>query len=434
MKKFFLPSRIVLAISICLLLLPLLTSARKSNPGMTDTITFRVDMKYMIIDGTFNPLTDTAGMIISHGQWHETCFLERIGTSDVYEIRKELNLGVIYSFKFRIHQQDTVINEQTDAFTRMVRTPDTAITITRFFNNINPATVPMTFNCNMYYQIHAGHFVPNTDFVDVAGNFNNESANDVLFIDGYDSLFKVTLFMDTALIGGPPLQFKFRVNGNWQTSELQGDSGRTYTLTGTNDSFTAWYNNIDPTMPALPFVYDLLIQDTLYPKRTVTGSYRYEDYNLRPEGNSRYRWYTADSIGGAVTMIDSAFSISYTIDSVYLGKYLAFEVMPLTRDSVAGLPVLVYSQTPIFGVGIYEKSLPLVRIFPNPCNENLYVEPLTGLETISLFNLTGQLILSIEDFSDSVIRIDVRNLKKGVYVLLATSKDSRNGRYKIIVQ
>ena len=64
MKKQILFLPVVLASLICLLFLPFITSGQKGDPAMTDTITFQVDMKYMILDGVFNPLTDTAGIII----------------------------------------------------------------------------------------------------------------------------------------------------------------------------------------------------------------------------------------------------------------------------------------------------------------------------------------------------------------------------------
>ncbi len=411
-----------------------LLDAQKPGPVMIDTVTFQVNMKYMIANNMFDPTTDTIDITGSMNQWLGKDFLERTGTSDIYEIRLELLQGVVYSYKFRIHKADTIFTEQVDTTTRLVRIPDSALTITNFFNNVNPATIPMTFNCNLFYQIKAGHFTSNTDFVDVAGNFNNEGANDVLFNRGNDSLFSLTLFMDTALIAGPPLRFKFRFNGNWATAELPNDSSRTYTLAATANSFTAWYNNIDPSVPAIPFVYDVMIQDTLHPARTVIGSYRYEDYNLRPEGNSRYRWYLADSIGGPVTPIDTAFKISYTIDSVYLGKYLVFEVTPLTQDSIVGLPVMVYSAEKITGVGIEEKSHPLARVYPNPVSDILYIEPTTSLERIDLISINGQYVRTVSSIQEKQIQIDVKDLREGLYFLKVQGKNSCINAVKVIIR
>jgi hypothetical protein len=405
------------------------------NPGplITDTVTFRVNMEYMITSGTFNPATDTVDIAGSMNQWNGGDFLQQVDTTSVYEIRMELVHGAIYSYKFRIHKTDTILAEQADTTTRLLRVPDTAFVVTNFFSNVNPAVVPMTFNCNLYYQIQAGHFTSNIDFVDVAGNFNNEGGNDVLFNLGNDSIFSLTKFMDTTLIG-TTLRFKFRFNGNWETAELQGDSSRLYILTGSADSFTAWYNNIDPSVPSLPFVYDLNIQDTLHPVRTVSGSYRYEDYNLRPEGNSIYRWYTADTIGGAVTAIDSAFQIAYTIDSAYIGKFLVFEVTPMTQDSVVGLPVRVYSTVVVSYVGLNEKGMQWVRIYPNPVTEILYIEPLKSLEQIELLNTSGKTIMTISGHRNNTIQMNVGDLPKGLYFLRVRDINSKASTLKVIIQ
>jgi len=240
------------------------------------------------------------------------------------------------------------------------------------------------------------------------------------------------MFMDTALIG-EQLKFKFRFNGNWATSELPGDSSRTYTLTGSADSFTAWYNNIDPSVPSLPFVYDLGIQDTLYPARTVIGRYSYEDYNLKPEGKTRYQWFTADTIGGPVTPIDTAYHISYTIDSLFLGKYLVFQVTPLTKDSIVGLPVKVYSNVIITHTGIEEKTNPLARIYPNPVSEILYIEPLTSLERVDLISNTGQTIRSVSGLQEKKIQVNVKDLIQGMYFLKIHGKNSRISTFKVII-
>jgi hypothetical protein len=424
-----------LLLSAFILLPAAVSFAGPSGPKMTDTITFRVNMKYMIGDGSFNPATDTVDISGTMNGWSGADLLQREGTSDIYQIRFELLAGTVASYKYQVRRADTIITEDiTDNTTRKYRVPDTTSSVTAFFSNYNPASVPMTFICDMYYQVKAGHFTEFSDYLDVAGNFNNEGANDVLFNLGDDSLFRVTLFLDTALVGGPPLQFKFRINGSWATSELQGDSSRTYTLTGTNDSFTAWFDNIDPSVPALPIAYDLIIQDTLNPNIAVTGSYRYEDYNLKPEGNSVYQWYVADSIGGPVTLIDSADLVTYTIDSAYVGKYLVFEVTPVTQDSIAGLPVKAYSSSVISYTGIGEKNPFSAKIFPNPANDELFIESEIPIEKLELINSMGSIILSQDGRHQTQFRLQVGGLSPGTYFLRLTGRTSSCSTYTVIIR
>ena len=77
--------------------------------------------------------------------------------------------------------------------------------------------VPVTFQVNMSYQIQLGNFDPNTDFVDIAGNFNGWGAFLTQLTDlDADSIYEITI--DGFLIG-QQLQYKYRINGLWDGSE-----------------------------------------------------------------------------------------------------------------------------------------------------------------------------------------------------------------------
>ena len=408
--------------------------SQKTEPFLSDTVHIRVNMTYMVQNGTFHPGTDTVDIAGTMNNWKGE-ILQRIDTSDIYSITYLLPDNAVYSYKFRIRNGDT-IPENVDSMSRFIRVWDTTMIVTNYYNNVNPAVFPMTFNCNMYYQIHAGHFSPATDFLDVAGNFNNdgEQKHEFLFPKSADSMYALTLFFDTAMLATPELKFKFRKNGNWETAELQGDSSRTYTLTGNSDSFTCWYNDIDPNVPSLPFVYNVVILDSIVSKNTVTGAYSYEDYNLKPEGESVYRWYTADSIGGALTEIDSAWYINYTIDSLLIGKYLVFEVKPVTVDSVVGLPVRAWSPEKIIGVGFNEIERPLAKIFPNPVNDVVNIKFLEPIYFIQLMNNRGQVIFSAEVGAKDFVKLDLRQQNNGIFFLRIISDKNRQGVYKIIKQ
>jgi hypothetical protein len=407
--------------TIATFILPLfaatLAMTQNVNPSITDTVTFRVDMKYMAANGTFHPGTDTLDMIGTMNDWQGSPVMERVDTTLVYKTTYALYAGATYQYKFRINHDSAKIEIlPPDTANRWFRCPDTTWTVTSFFNNYNPATVAMTFNCDMYYQIRAAHFVPSVDWLDVAGNFNNNDGYDVLFEKSTDSIYSVTIYFDTTMIGDT-LKFKFRMNGSWETAELQGDSSRTYKLGPANNEFTCWFNNIDPNVPSLPFVYDLGIQGTLALDQTLTGIYTYEDYNLKPEGKTRYQWYRADSTGGAITPIDTATFINYTVDSASRGKFLVFEVTPLTTDSTVGLPVRVFSTSRIWGVGIEQKDRINAKIYPNPVKELLYIETDAVQETIVIMNAAGQVVKRASGKNHKTSILNLSGLAPGVYYL-----------------
>jgi len=430
MRKLFPENLIKLTFLFFILFITFNVFSQDHEPLFSDTVHFQVNMTYMVQNGTFHPSTDTVDIAGSMNNWKGD-ILQRIDTTYIYLITYVFPDAAVYSYKFRIRSTDT-IPESVDSMSRFIRVLDSTMTVINYFNNVNPATFPMTFNCNMYYQIAAGHFSPATDFLDVAGNFNNEGAHDVLFPRSADSMYSLTLFFDTAMVNSDTLRFKFRFNGNWETAELQNDSSRAYTLTGSDDSFTCWYNNIDPAVPSLPFVYNVTILDSIVSKNTVTGAYSYEDFNLRLEGKSIYQWYLADSVGGALTAIDSAWNINYTIDSLYIGKYLVFEVKPITIDSVVGLPVRAWSPGKIVGVGMNEIERPLARIFPNPVHDVVYIEFLEPLKYLELCNILGQIVLTEEIKGMESIKINLTETYMGMYFLKLVDFNNSSRIYKII--
>lgn len=90
--------------------------------------------------------------------------------------------------------------------------------------------VSILFEVNMTYQIEAGNFDPQEEFVDVAGSFNNwgENLNQLSDEDG-DSTYTVTV---DAFSQGETIEYKFRINGEWNGREEFPGTGnnRSYTV------------------------------------------------------------------------------------------------------------------------------------------------------------------------------------------------------------
>ncbi|HBY19035.1 MAG TPA: hypothetical protein DEH00_07680 [Candidatus Marinimicrobia bacterium] len=117
--------------------------------------------------------------------------------------------------------------------------------------------IDVSFNVNMKKYAEAGDFSIENDFVDVAGTFNNWEGT-VMNDPNADTIY-------TAVI---PLkqfsthEFKFRINGNWDTSEFPGGGpNRVYTVgDSANNVVTYWYNNevyVSIVDNLIPDVYEL---------------------------------------------------------------------------------------------------------------------------------------------------------------------------------
>ncbi len=399
--------------------------------------TFNVDMTYMVLVNAFDPAKDSMDITGTMNGWGGSPLMERVGTSNVYTLSMPLDPGVTYQYKYRVNR-DTAKVEFLNGTPRYFRVPFGNITLDQFFYDYNPATVPMTFRCDMRYQQEIGHFDTAVDYLDVAGNFNDGGAWDLLYLYEGDSIYRATLFFDTAMIQGDPLTFKFRINGDTAREELAGMPPRSYTLHAPSatdpNRYYCWFDDINPNIPTPPWVTDLFIQGTLISGSTVTGSYLYHNLNGIPEGQSLYKWYKTDTIGGILSPIDSAWQVNYTIDSTLdVGQYLVFEVTPVAAygDSTTGVPTLVYSDWAVGGLGIGEKAKLNVKFYPNPVKDQMVVESGEREITIVITDLNRRVVSNLS-MSRGYKVVPVDQLSPGNYLLMIYAPDQGFASFKFL--
>ncbi len=111
----------------------------------------------------------------------------------------------------------------------------------------NARAVEVTFQVRMAYQVELGNFNPASDFVDVTGTFNDWGADPLTPLadaDG-DTIYEIA-------VGGftqsEQIEFKFRLNGQWDGSEEFPGVGnnRFYTVPASDDTILVWYNDLAP--------------------------------------------------------------------------------------------------------------------------------------------------------------------------------------------
>ncbi len=386
-------------------------------------ITFQVDMSQWTARGLFHPSTDSIDMPGTMNNWVGSALLQKVDTTLVYQIELNLSAATVQEFRFRINR-DT---NHAELISHMYRVPTDTTTVKYMYNDYDTSTVPITFMCHMYYQIKAFHFnpLPQHDYLDVAWTFNGFGDNDLLFDRQHDSIYQVTLNLPKTLISPvTPILFKFRINGNWNTSEFpNGGPFRSYflkdTAGGVQNLVDVWYDDRNPGIPAPPIAYNVYIQGRFAAKQILTGSYSYEDYNLLPEGNSLYRWYLADSTTQVNPVPVGDSTINYVVDSLYAGKYIAFEVTPVasgTGDSLIGKPVRVWTGK-IGGVGIDNLEMNRVHFFPNPVSEQITFDHLGNTAWIEIYSISGQKVAVLETLNLNQVSLDVSAFSKGIYLL-----------------
>ncbi|MEI7664001.1 MAG: T9SS type A sorting domain-containing protein [Bacteroidota bacterium] len=409
------------------------------NNDPLNITTFIVSMQY-VPPTFFNPSNDSIVIVGTMNDMKGSPRMTRIGTTLNYSLDYILDPGSVQQYKYRINQGDSSKGQVELLYlpNRMLRVPDTLVTVTDDFNNnYNPAVRLMTFKCNMGYYIKTHRFNIADDYLEVAGNFNNGGGNDVLFKGSSDSTYSLAKYLDTAYIHQGPLTFKFRIRGGRNTQELVGKADRNYPFHDTTGQgpnlFSCYFNNMNPSTPTPPWAYDLSIQGTLVNQYIVNGVYTYENLNGIREDSSTYRWLRSpDSLGTNAVAIDT--SLTYKIDTVDVGKWLVFEVTPraASGDSATGKAVRVVSVTRIGGVGMTEQSILITKVYPNPVNDYLTIEATKEIEQLELFSLSGQSVVLAEGLHARGIRIPVSHLPRGVYLLKATAKSHEWGVVQVV--
>ncbi len=411
------------------------------NDDPLNITTFVVNMKYAAQNQLFNPATDSVSVVGTMNNMKGSPKMTRIDTTLNYSYYYTLAPGSVEEYKYRINRGDTAKGqaELISQPNRLIRIPDTILAVADDYNNINPSKLPVTFRCNMAYYVKSHRFSISADYLDIAASFNNGGVPDVLFRMDTDTVYTLKKYFDTTYIHQGPVTFKFRINGSWSSAELTGKPNRTYAIHDTigqhPNIFYCYYNNLDPAIPTRPWAYNLGIQGTLLHKQIVSGIYTYEDINGIAEDSTTYRWLrSADAAGNNAVPIDSAWKITYTIDTLDMGKYLVFEVTPRAAkgDSAVGRPARFVSGAVVYGVGIDERTKLITRVYPNPFTDYLTVETNSDITTIELINQGGQRVMTARGFRTRVIRFSPGQLPKGIYLLKATANSGKFGVIQVV--
>ncbi len=409
------------------------------NDDPLNVTTFQVDMSAQIAASKFDPAKDYVDIAGSLNNWDgKNDHLTDIG-GGWYEVKFSLEPDSTYEYKFRINGSWGNSEFPGGGPNRKYTARAKDYTVKLLYDNWDPSKWPVTFNCKMSYQISAGHFDPKSDFLDIAGNFNSWSSGSVLTDYDGDSIYSIVGYADT---NNKVLEFKFRFNGDWSTSEFPGGGpNRSFTIMdtagGKTNVFTAWYNNDDPAIPAKPIINDLKITGATFIDTVLTVSYTYEDVNGDPEGATIIQWLRADDIQGTNVMpIAGANSKTYTPTVDDNHKALGAVVIPVAASgdstTMVGDSFLVIAGM-VVSASLNESSFARILIYPNPADKYITVDNTADLTSIELYDLMGKKVRQVENIDVNRVEIGTANLKTGVYLLILRNKESAF-TYKMIIK
>ena len=224
----------------------------EEKPVETGSIKFSVDMRYAARAGKIDLAANYVDIAGSLNGWDGSNYhLTDADADSVYEITVEdLDLDQILEYKYRIN--GSWDNDSSEFPAGGPNRHATVIQGSReaksVWNNEIPGYVPVVMSVDMKNEIMKGTFVPKKDYVDVAGTMTGwGNYNDELVDVNSDSIY-----VTHPAVPAPPgdtMEFKFRLNSNWDTSEFPGGGanrkfGVKDTTGGvTNETEVYWYND-----------------------------------------------------------------------------------------------------------------------------------------------------------------------------------------------
>ncbi len=391
-------------------------------------LTLNCDMNYQIAAGNFDAALDSLDVAGSFNGWGAMDYLSDDDGDGIYSIDiTPIDPGAI-EFKFRINGDWNTSEFAGGGANRELFVPATDYTFNGIYDNFMPNAVPVTFICHMPYQTMLGVFNPETDYLDVAGSFNGWGGGNQLGDVDADTVYKVILPVDTS--SSTAIEFKFRINGDWGTSEFPGGGpNRMYTVLDTVGGFEniidVWYSNDNPTIATAPRAVGVEITPTNLEIGTeLMAMYMYEDINGDLEGATTFEWAIADDDAGTNKVVQSdGTTDTYTLVEADANKYVFLSIRPVALTETGEEPAgTMYGDTvtvfvgPVWPLDVANINSETIMTYPNPVNNTLFINHLQVGNQVVLCNILGQPILS-RTASSNKISIATQNLPAGLYFI-----------------
>lgn len=199
-------------------------------------VTFQIDLNQKIADGEFDVVNDTIAISGEFNNWAVQALTDS-NVDGIYTINMvDLILGATYEYTYYINSVSETIENRT--FT----VQDVENSILDYYNVLVQTLV--VFKVNMNYQIELGTFDPSVDFVDIAGDINEWTSSGPMDDSDADNIFEITY---SNVEPGFTVEFKFRINGDWETGEFPGGGpNRSYDVVEGENIAEYWFNDEQP--------------------------------------------------------------------------------------------------------------------------------------------------------------------------------------------
>ena len=194
------------------------------------SVVFNINMNNVL--NTIYSLEDSVSLIVNDFEVFE--MIDEDGDNILSITIPNMILGKTYSYFYAVN--NTIENLDAE---RTITINDNENMVSDYYQEMNPTLV--SFFVNMSYQISIGNFNLETDYLDIAGNFNGWDGEDYHLVQGENNIFEIII---PGLGAGDEIEYKFRINGDWELAEFPGGGpNRVYIVLNGNNVIELWYSD-----------------------------------------------------------------------------------------------------------------------------------------------------------------------------------------------
>lgn len=304
--------------------------------------------------------------------------------------------------------------------------------------NVNAQTV--TFQVDMSAQVSSTMgFDPAADYVDIAGTINEwDGANHHLTRDSDTAfIYSVTV---ADLTVGEAIAFKFRINGDWATSEFAG-GGPDRKLTVRTDAVTAPYVYDNYMMGLVPVTISINMNKVIADEGFDAATEFIDVAGTMNNWGSVDELWNADADGIYVGTVlapigdmewKTRINADWDNSEFAGGANRVYTVVDTAGGAENVLDILWYNDEDLTGVDAIE--LNNVNAYPNPFNTTLTIDNLENVNNIVVSNILGQEFASFSSFNSNSVEINTNEFESGIYIISVVGNSNNSRTMKVIKQ
>ncbi len=219
------------------------------------------------------------------------------------------------------------------------------------------------------------------------------------------------------------------LDGNWYVDLLQNVGGNPVTFW---DESTYVFHNYDRILTTITNLNPNSSYKVVFHHSSQLNRFQYlpnqtlvQIQSVQTSDTNSYIFNTPK------TKIWEQATVFFKTDSLTTSVYLLFSALGVNYSCVSIDKISISISGKPTGVESLSEESELT-ISPNPTTNNMTIKNGTGIQTINLYGIAGNLIFHIDDLIAEEFEVSLAQFPKGVYTLVVVDRVGRRGIKKII--